>query len=84
MITPDLLEQETVDGAVAALRRRAVLLRKKAASGVTVLDRVPAVGVTILDRSPALIVIVSESAHAMRIAKEFDRIAAEIEAEARQ
>jgi hypothetical protein len=66
----DALEADILAGAVRALRRRAALLRKKAASGVTVVDGY---------RRPVLIVT-SESAHAFKIAKSFDEIAADLEA----
>jgi hypothetical protein len=57
-------------GAVRVLRRRAEALRKRASDGVIALDC-----------TPAVIVLESESAHALRIARDWDRIASELEAE---
>jgi hypothetical protein len=68
----DPLEADVLSGAIRALRNRAAAIRKRAAPGVTRLDRPPGVIVT------------SESATALRIAKDFDAIAAELEAEAAQ
>jgi hypothetical protein len=66
----DPLEAAFVAGAARALRRRATMLRSKAAPGVTVQD--------------SIVTIASESAHALRIARDFEEIAAEIEREAGQ
>lgn len=69
MSAPDPFERAITAAAVLALRRRAKSIRNRAS-----------VGVTVLDRSPPVMVITSESATALRIAKSFDLIAAEIEA----
>ena len=70
MTAPDSLEHAIVAGAVGALRGRADLLRQRAAADVDVLDRVPVV-----------LVVASEAVHALRAARDWDRIAAELEAE---
>jgi hypothetical protein len=58
------------DGAVKALRRRAALLQQAAALGVDVLDQ---------GHRPPVRAIASEAALALRIARDWDRIADEIE-----
>jgi len=69
-MTVDQLEAEILTGAVRALHRRAAAIRQRAALGVTRLDR------------PPVVIVTSESATALRIARDFDEIAAQIEAEA--
>jgi hypothetical protein len=71
IVMTDPLEAEIVTGAIRALRRRAEAIRERATPGVT-----------ILDRRPPVRIITSESATALRIAKDFDAIADAIEAEA--
>ena len=73
MIAPDddQLERAVLAGAVSALRRQAAAIRLKATAGVVVLDR-----------NPPVIVLASECAHAFKVAKDFDRIADALEAEA--
>jgi hypothetical protein len=56
-------------GAVAALRKRGAVLRRKAAPGVTVLDSI-------------VTIIASESAISLRLARDFENLAAELEREA--
>jgi hypothetical protein len=68
----DPLEHAITIAATRALRARAAVLRKRAAGGVTV--------VNCGDRPP-VVVVASESAHALKIARDFDRIAAALEAE---
>jgi hypothetical protein len=65
----DPLESAMLTGAINALRRRAELIRQRAAPGITIL----------LDRKTR--VVTSESAHALRIAESFDEIAHELESE---
>jgi hypothetical protein len=60
----DPFEAAIAEAAIRALRRRANAIRQRAAPGVTVLDRRPPVRI-----------LTSESATALRIAKDFDRIA---------
>jgi hypothetical protein len=62
-MSADRLEAAIAAGAVAALRRRAEAIRARASVGVTILDR------------PPVRILTSESATALRIAKDFDRIA---------
>ncbi len=71
MVERDPLEFAFLTGAVRALRNRAGALRQRAAPGVTKLDR-----------TPPVLVIASESAHALKIAGDFEAIANAIEAEA--
>jgi hypothetical protein len=68
----DPLEDAIAAGAVAALRRRAAAIRVRAS-----------VGVTVLDRRPPVRIVSSESATALRIAKDFDRIADDLAEAAR-
>jgi len=63
----DPLESAVLAGAVRALRRRAEAIRKRAAPGVTRLDR------------PPVVIVTSESATSYKIAKDFDAIADAIE-----
>ena len=69
----DQLEADITAAAVRALRKRAEAISKRAAPGVVVLDGY---------RRP-VVVITSETAASLKIAKDFDRIAAEIETETR-
>jgi hypothetical protein len=64
----DPFETAVLAGAINALRRRAAAIRARAS-----------VGVTVLDRRPPVRIVTSESACALRIAKDFDAIADEIE-----
>jgi len=64
------LEGEMIAAAARALRRRATALRKRAAPGVTVLD----------GYAKPVLVIASETAHALRIARDWERVARELEA----
>lgn len=57
-------------GVIAALRNRAASIRKRAADGVTVLDR-----------HPVVVIKTSESAHAYHVAKDWDEIANTLEEE---
>ncbi len=68
----DPLESAIRASAVRALRRRAEAVRKGAADGVTVLD----------GYAPPVLSVTSEAATAFKIAKDWDQIAAELEAEA--
>ncbi len=71
-LDPDLaLERAITDGAIAALRRRAETIRKRASISVIVLD----------GYQPVVVVLTSESAHAYRTARDFDAIASELEME---
>jgi hypothetical protein len=65
----DPLEAAIRAAAARALRRRADAIRKRAA-----------VGVTVLDRSPPVLVVTSESATALRIARDFSDLAGDLEA----
>jgi hypothetical protein len=67
---PDQFEAAITSAAVRALRKRAEALRKGAS-----------VGIAVLDRRPVVLVITSESATALRIAKSWDTIASDLEAE---
>ncbi len=67
----DPLETAIEAAVVRALRRRAEALRQRAAQGVDVLDC-----------SPPVLVIESKSAHAFKIARDLDAIAAAVKAEA--
>jgi hypothetical protein len=66
----DPLEAAIALGAVRALHRRADAIRARAS-----------VGVTILDRRPAVRIVTSESARAFKIARDFDAITDDLEAE---
>jgi hypothetical protein len=66
----DPFESAMLSGAIRALRRRANAIRQRAAPGVTRLDR------------PPVVIVTSESAHALRIAKDFEAIADSLESEA--
>jgi hypothetical protein len=66
----DPFEAAIAEAAIRALRRRANAIRQRAAPGVTRLDR------------PPVVIITSESATALRIAKDFEAIADSLEAEA--
>jgi len=68
----DPLEMAIVAAAARALRRRAEAIRKRAAPGVTALD----------GYQPLVFVVTSEAAHALRIARDWDSMAAELEREA--
>jgi len=69
-MSADPLEAAMTAAVISVLRRRAAAIRERAAPGVTRLDR------------PPVVIITSESETALRIAKDFDAIAAELEAEA--
>jgi hypothetical protein len=71
VMTVDPFEAAMIAGAINALRRRAEAIRARAS-----------VGVTRLDQSP-VVIITSESATALRIAKDFDRIADDLAEAAR-
>jgi hypothetical protein len=64
----DLLERAITSGAIIALRKRAALIRQRAAGGVT-----------IVGGPPMTIVKTSESAHAFKIATDLDAIADDLE-----
>jgi hypothetical protein len=64
----DPLESALVAGAITALRNRAVALRKRAT-----------IGVTVLDRRPVVLVVTSEAAHALRVARDWEAVANEME-----
>jgi hypothetical protein len=66
----DELEAAFTEGSIRALRRRAEVIRKRAS-----------VNVNVLDRSPPIIIVASDSAHAFKIARDWDRVAAALEAE---
>ncbi len=68
----DPLEAAFLAGTISALRRRAEALRQRAQPGVTALD----------GYQPIVIVVASESATAIKIAKDFERIADELASEA--
>ena len=70
----DPLERAIGAAAARALRKRASLLRAKASTGVTVIDR---------GQRPPVLVVASKSATFLKIAKSWDAIAAELEAEKR-
>jgi hypothetical protein len=61
------LERAVTSGAIIALRKRAAAIRRRAASGVTVIDR------------PFTITNSSESAQTLKIAADRDAIAADLE-----
>jgi hypothetical protein len=65
------LENDLRAAAARALRRRASLLRKAAADGVTVLDA-----------SPVVLIVKSDSAKKFQVARQWDRIAEALENEA--
>jgi hypothetical protein len=67
----DPLEAEIVTGAIRALRRRAEAIRARASANITIIDR------------PPVRILTSESATALRIAKDFDRIADDLAEAAR-
>ena len=67
----DAFERAILTSSINALRRRAEALRKRASIGVVVLD---------CYRRPVL-VITSESATAFKIAKSWDAVASDLEAE---
>jgi hypothetical protein len=69
----DPFEAVILSGAINALRRRADAIRARAS-----------VYMTVLDRRPPVRIVTSESAHALRIAKDFDAIADAIESESLQ
>jgi hypothetical protein len=61
---PDDLDLAIRSGAIAALRKRAHAIRKRAADGITVVDG-----------PPMTIIKTSEAAHAFKIAADLDQIA---------
>jgi hypothetical protein len=61
---PDDFDLAATSGAVKTLRRRAAAIRKRASSGVTVIDG-----------PPMTIVKTSEATHAFRVAADLDAIA---------
>jgi len=67
----DPLETAIAAGAVRALRQHAEAIRKRAADGVTALD----------GYRPLVLVIESKAAHAFKIARDWDSIAAALERE---
>jgi hypothetical protein len=69
-MSADPLEAAIAEAAIRALRRRANAIRQRAAPGVTRLDR------------PPVVIVTSESAHALRIARDFEAIADSLESEA--
>jgi hypothetical protein len=68
------LEAEILTGAVRALRRRAAAIRERAAPGVTRLE----------SYRPPVVIVTSESAHALRIARDFYSLADSLESEVRR
>jgi cell division protein ZapA (FtsZ GTPase activity inhibitor) len=71
MAERERLEAAMLSGAINALRRRADALRQRAS-----------VGVTILDRKPPVVIVESKAAHLYRIARDLERVASDLEAEA--
>ena len=69
----DPLELAITGAVTKALRRRADAIRKRASPGITVLDR-----------GPVVIIITSESATSLKIAKAFDEIGNDLEADDRR
>jgi hypothetical protein len=65
---PDALSLAITSGAITALRKRAKAIR----------DRAVKTGVSIID-SPFVVIRTSESAHALKIAADLDRIADDLE-----
>jgi hypothetical protein len=67
----DPFEAALLAGAINALRNRAAAIRARAS-----------IGVTILDRRPPVVIVESKAAHLYRIARDLERVASDLEAEA--